>query len=90
MTREPVITETPELRNENALKWIRLIAGMHYFGGAFEPEHMRGIANIAADALTGKRDLPDFDESMARSEKKARKWADQLQAMFDREEDDQE
>jgi hypothetical protein len=87
---------TREERYENALKWIRLISGMHYFGGAFEPEHMRGLANIAANALLGT-DLPDFDESSAKAEKRARRMAEELQGLFadpddpdDDEEDDGE
>ena len=42
----------PEQRYRNALLWIRTIAGMHYFGDAFNPEHMRALANLAADALS--------------------------------------
>jgi len=61
----------PEYRYENALKWIRTVAGMHYWGGAFDPEHMRSIANIAGDALAGRRDLPDHDEAMAASQERA-------------------
>lgn len=36
----------------NALELIRRIAFLHYIGGAFEPEHMRALGNIAADALS--------------------------------------
>ena len=59
-TNEPVIDAATiaaarsEYRCRNALLWIRTIAGMHYFGGAFDPEHMRSIANLAADALGAK------------------------------------
>lgn len=62
----------------NALKYIQMIAGMHYFGGAFEPEHMRGLANIAADALGGLKDLPDFEVMQEASQRRAQKWADRL------------
>lgn len=76
---DPKLPPQPaEYRYENALKWIRLITGLHYFGGAFEPEHMRVLANIAADALAGTRDLPDFDESQERSKRKAGEWAEAL------------
>lgn len=76
MTGAPATPPMPrEYRLENALKWIRMLTGLHYFGGAFEPEHMRDLANIAADALAGTRDLPDFDEAQERSQRKAREWA---------------
>jgi hypothetical protein len=71
-----------EYRYRNTLLWIRTIAGMHYFGGAFDPEHMRSITNMAANALGGK-DLPDCEEraraAMARAREMVGKWA----AMFD-------
>lgn len=60
-----------EYRYMNALKWIQASAGLHYFGGAFDPEHMRDIGNMAADALSGRRDLPDYEEKM----EKSREWA---------------
>lgn len=66
-----------EARYRNALSWIRMIAAMHYLGGAFEPEHMRSIANVAANALDGK-DLPDFEVSTAKARKKASKWAERF------------
>lgn len=67
----------PEQRYRNALLWIRTIAGMHYFGGAFDPEHMRGLANLAADALDGK-DVPDFEDRMADAKAYAREMAEAL------------
>ena len=67
----------PEQRYRNALIWIRTIAGLHYFGDAFNPEHMRALANLAADALDG-RDVRDFEESMAESKQRAREMADAL------------
>jgi hypothetical protein len=66
-----------EYRYENALKWIRTVAGMHYFGGAFEPEHMRALGNMAADALAG-RTVKDFEEAMDASKQKASEWAARL------------
>lgn len=53
-------------RLETALKWIRFQAGLHYLGGAFEPEHMRALANMAADGLSHDPipDLSDFEEAM--------------------------
>jgi hypothetical protein len=65
---------SPEERYRNALTWIRHIAGLHYFGGAFDPEHMRDLANMATAALQGK-DFPDYDEAMARGRQKAAEWA---------------
>jgi hypothetical protein len=61
----------------NALRWIRTVAGMHYLGGAFDPEHMRAIANMAADAIAGKP-LPDHTKSMEESRKNGREMADRL------------
>jgi hypothetical protein len=37
----------------NALEVIRFSATIHYLGGAFDPEHMRSLANLASDALNG-------------------------------------
>jgi hypothetical protein len=68
---EELEEEVDALRN--ALFWIHYIAGMHYIGQAFEPDHMRALSNLAADALAGK-DLPDYEEAM----KKARVAADHL------------
>lgn len=70
-----------EYRYENTLKWIRLLTGMHYFGGAFDPEHMRVLANIVADSLAGK-DLPDFDDTQARAASRARIMADRIGKML--------
>jgi hypothetical protein len=67
----------PEGRYRNALLWIRTIAGMHNFGDAFNPEHMRTLANLAGDALAGK-DIPDFDERMAEAKVRAQEMADAL------------
>lgn len=52
----------------NALERIRTIAGLHYFGGAYDPEHMRVLANLAADALDGREipPMPDREEMMRR------------------------
>ena len=85
-----------EARYENSLEWIRYLAGLHYMGDAFDPEHMRALANIAADALNynfksedstefeddGKF-LPAFEESTEKAKKKARKLADKLHLELD-------
>lgn len=68
-------------RYENALKWIRTLAGLHYFGAAFDPEHMRGIANMAADALSGV-DRDDHDTAMEEAREHGRQLADQLAENF--------
>lgn len=52
----------------NALQRIRFIAAMHYMGGAFDPEHMRDLANIAADALAGKDFAPMRDVEKIKKE----------------------
>lgn len=76
-----------EYRYANTLEWIRFLAGLHYMGDAFEPEHMRAIANMAADALNYEfkpgsnefkddgRFLGDFEEATEKAKKLARKWA---------------
>lgn len=74
--------ELQRLRYANALRWIYTVSSMHYMGAAFDPEHMRRLGNIAADALGG-RDLPDHDEVMRNARKKARKRADRLSQMLD-------
>lgn len=69
-------------RLEETLRWIRLTAGLHYLGQAFDPEHMRAIANLAADALEGvKPELADFAESMEAVKvegKRMAKWLGEL------------
>lgn len=75
---------------ENTLRWIRMQAGLHYLGGAFEPEHMRSLCNLAADALHPEgrvKPLPDFEEAMAKAQEAAREWADQMSLMIEDEEE---
>ncbi len=48
----------------NALEHIRLAATLHYVGGAFDPEHMRSIANVAIAALSGE-DIPALPDPEA-------------------------
>jgi hypothetical protein len=48
----------------NGLKWIAHTAAVHYMGQAFQPIHMKGLADLALTVLAGD-DLPDFDEAMA-------------------------
>lgn len=63
-------------RQENALRWIRHLAGLHYLGGAFDPEHMRDLGNIAADAMDIKRpQQPDFEDEMAGVRERMLEWA---------------
>jgi hypothetical protein len=69
--RSPYEQVTAEAeRYRNALMWVRIITGMHYYGGAFEPEHMRDLANLAARALDGQ-DLPDCESLTAESRRRA-------------------
>jgi len=75
--RDSQLSTDPEERYRNALLWVRTIAGMHYFGGAFDPEHMRDIANLAANALDGK-DLPDCEERMRAARARAREMAERF------------
>ncbi len=68
-------------REENyrrALQRLRFIAGLHYMGGAFEPEHMRDLANIAADALADTEIPPMPDPEAVKT--KVRKWAEEYSA----------
>lgn len=65
---------TAEQRYRNALVWVRHVAGLHYMGGAFDPEHMRDLANMATAALQDK-DLPDYDQAMAEGRAKAAEYA---------------
>jgi hypothetical protein len=66
-----------EYRYRNTLKWIRTVAGLHYFGGAFDPEHMRTLANLAANALAGE-DVGDHDEAMAKAKVEAQVMATEM------------
>jgi hypothetical protein len=68
-------------RYENTLKWISTVAFAHYLGGAFDPGHMRAIANMAADALAGK-DLDDHDTVMEDARAKASGMAERLSRLF--------
>jgi len=61
----------------NALRWVHFIAGLHWMGQAFEPHHMRALANLAADALAGK-DLPEFGKVT----EEARKEAEEIVSMM--------
>lgn len=45
----------------NALEHIRRSAYLHWFGDAFDPEHMHGIAAVAAQALCGQPIDPPVD-----------------------------
>lgn len=65
-------------RFSNALQWIRMQAGLHYLGQAFEPEHMRNLANLAGDALSGTGEIADFAAAMDEAEQFARERAEKL------------
>jgi hypothetical protein len=43
---------------EDALDNIRSVAGLHYIGGGFDPEHMRAISNYCAGILN-KEEIPE-------------------------------
>jgi hypothetical protein len=75
-------------RCQNALTWIRHVAALHYLGGAFDPEHMRDLANMATAALQGK-DFPDYAESMAKGQEKAAEWAALFATLADDHDDDE-
>lgn len=65
---------TVEDNYANTLKWIAHVAAGHYMGGAFDPEHMKALADLAMTTLAGD-ELPDFDESMTAARERGReKW----------------
>lgn len=71
-------------RLTNVLEWIRFQATLHYIGQAFEPEHMRAIGNLAADALDGRLvDLPDYREAMEQAEERGKELHEQLEAWME-------
>jgi hypothetical protein len=67
----------------SALHWIRYTATIHYLGDAFEPVHMREIANFAAAALRGEP-VADYQKATAEAKEKAK----EMMAWFDQGEDD--
>lgn len=60
LTAEDIARQRDVDNLRNGLDRIRLLAGIHYLGGAFMPEHMRDLANLAVDALNGK-EIPPID-----------------------------
>jgi hypothetical protein len=62
----------------SALEWIRFTASMHYIGDAFDPVHMRELANFAIAALRGEP-ITDYDQATARAKEKAA----EMMAWFD-------
>lgn len=80
---------------ENSLNWIYMLAFQHYIGHAFEPEHMRTLANMAADALNenprfAKKPLPDYREAMDKAREQAEEWSQWLSSIVDDDEDEEE
>jgi hypothetical protein len=67
----------------SALQWIRYFATMHWLGDAFDPIHMRQIANFASAAIRGEA-ISDYDQATAR----ARVKAAEMMAWFDSEDSD--
>jgi hypothetical protein len=84
-----VSQEGEAARLRNALAWVRHVAGLHYLGGAFEPEHMRDLANLATAALQGK-ELPDYEEAMEEGRQKAEQWAHLFATWADGAEDEED
>lgn len=66
----------------NALHWIRQTALLHYIGDAFDPVHMREIANFATMVLRGEP-ITDYDATTERAKVEAAK----MMALFDQSED---
>jgi hypothetical protein len=65
------VTEPTVPQLQNAMRWIHHVAALHYFGGAFDPQHMRALANMAADALDG-REFKDYDATIDEAKVRAR------------------
>jgi len=61
----------------NAFMWVHYITSMHYIGQAFDPDHMRALANLAADALA-RKDLPSFAEATERAQERASEIIDMM------------
>jgi hypothetical protein len=84
------LTETGA-RYENALLWVRHLALLHYLGEAFDPEHMRTVANIAANALADDRfrveALPDYEETSRAAQAEAERLSAVFAAAIDKPDD---
>jgi hypothetical protein len=50
--------------------WIRHLAALHFIGDAFDPEHMRSLANIASDTVNGK-EFPDYYQTTVKARERA-------------------
>ena len=83
MTAAKLTPDDGERYYLSALHWIRQVAGTHYIGDAFEPVHMRELANFATGALRGD---PIIDYEAATIA--AQQWAAEMMAFFDREDTD--
>lgn len=64
----------------NALLWIRYRANLHYMGQAFDPEHMRDLADLASRALNGEQ-MPDYEAAVTEARANAEKWAEQMREL---------
>lgn len=62
---------------EDALRWIRHIANIHYLGQAFDPEHMAAISEFADGALRGEP-VPDFAQAMVEAKNRAKVLAEEI------------
>lgn len=70
----------------NALEAIRRAAWIHWLGGAFNPEHMHGIAAYAAQALCGEPIEPL--EPLDKIWKEAGERAAEIEKLFEEEDND--
>lgn len=66
-----------EERLKNGLRWIGHLAGTHYLGGAFDPEHMKAIADLCEEVIGG-RVFEDFDtaaaDALRRGRERHQRW----------------
>lgn len=68
----------------NALEHIRRTAWAHWFGDAFEPQHMHAISAVAAAALCGEPIGPPVDVASPRWREMIRERHGEWMAMCDK------
>lgn len=79
--REKQLIEKLQQR-DNGLKWIRSIAFMHWYGGAFDPRHMQSIMVLVEKVYQGES-LQNFEETNAKAKQLGDEWFAKLKDCFD-------
>lgn len=54
----------------SVLHWIHQTATMHWLGDAFDPVHMRNLADLAATAIRGEP-IMSYEEAMVEARERA-------------------